>query len=166
MSVTVTKVFTYKSHVRRHHKNVDDNRPLGTNIGELETPNRDNDNTAIDGNYEDDGNTAVDENIDDIKRSNALYLMKLKESHLLTQTSLDSVVEGTTTIVQTTVQQLRKEVENKLRENGQEMMDIDGLSNVLDESQPLCHPFAHVKTKSQQRTYQRSNFSLVVSLKI
>ena len=152
---TFSKVFTYKNHVRRHHKNVDDIRPPGIDIGELETPDRGNDNMAIIHNET--------RNDDDIKRSNALYLMKLKESHLLTQTSLDSVVEGTTTIVQSTVQRLREEVEKKLRENGQEMMDINGLSDVFDEIQPLCHPFAHVKTKSQQTAYQRNNFSLVVS---
>lgn len=152
---TFSKVYTYKSHVHRCHKNVDDIRPLGIGIEEMEIPDTANDNMEI-------VNNEV-QNDDDIERSNALYLMKLKESRLLTQTSLDSVVEGTTTIVQNTVQRLRKEVEEKLRENGQEMMDIDGLSDVFDETQSLCHPFAHVRTKSQQTTYQRINFSLVVS---
>ncbi|CAB3998227.1 hypothetical protein AC249_AIPGENE17010 [Paramuricea clavata] len=151
---TFSRVFSYKSHLRRTHKDIDTNirQPMrAIDIVEPEVPERGGDNNEI------------AQNGDEIKRLNALYLMKLKEVHYLTQTSLDSVVEGTTAIVQNTVQTIRNEVEKKLRESGQELMDVDGLADVFDQTQPLSNPFAHVKTKSRQTAYQKTNFSLVVS---
>ncbi|CAB4037514.1 Hypothetical predicted protein [Paramuricea clavata] len=94
-------------------------------IVESEVPDRGGDNDEI------------AQNDDEIKRLNALSWGKLKEVHYLTQTSLDSVVEGTTAIVQNMVQAIRKEVEKKVRESGQELMDFDGLADVFDKTQPF-----------------------------
>ena len=62
--------------------------------------------------------------------------MKLKESHIFTQTYLVSVVEVRQRSFKLRENNFRKEVESNLRENGQEMMDIDGLSDVFDETSP------------------------------
>ena len=41
-------------------------------------------------------NPENEDETEEMKRTNALYLLKLKETNFLTQTSLDSVVQGTT----------------------------------------------------------------------
>ncbi|CAB3999486.1 Hypothetical predicted protein [Paramuricea clavata] len=106
-------------------------------------------------------NPQNEDETEEMKRTNALYLLKLKETNFLTQTSLDSVVQGTTAMVKRTVKALKKEVEKKLEGGGLELQEIEGLSNLLDEDHPLSNPLAHVETKHQQTVFQKTNFSFV-----
>jgi hypothetical protein len=46
----------------------------------------------------------------DLKRQNALFLLKTKEMHQLTQTATDSLVSGTTCIVKNSIEQLKNGV--------------------------------------------------------
>ena len=158
---TFSRVFSYKSHLRRSHKDIDIKKPVAQII-----PNVQGLNAAEERLDSFQGNVISPQNEDDteeMKRTSALYLMKLKETNFLTQTSLDNVVQGTTAIVKRTVKVLKKEVAKKLEGGGLELTQIEGLSNIFDEDHPLSNPLDHVATKHQQTVFQKTNFSLVVS---
>lgn len=157
---TFGRVFSYKSHLRRSHKDIDIKKPVVQLTHGVHSVNAEE---RFIHESEDIVNPQNEDEMDEIKRTNALYLLKLKETNFLTQTSLDSVVQGTTGIVKRTIKALKKEVEKKLEGQGLEVVNIEGLSNLFDDDHPLSNPFAHVETKHQQTAFQKTNFSLVVS---
>jgi hypothetical protein len=156
---TFGRVFSYKSHLRRGHKDIDIKRPVAQLTHDVQGLNGEERLDLFQGNV----NIQNEDETEKMRRTNALYLLKLKETNFLTQTSIDSVVQGTTAIVKRTVKALKKEVEKKLEEGGLELIQIEGLSNLFDENHPLSNPLAHVETKHQQTVFQKTNFSLVVS---
>lgn len=97
------------------------------------------------------------------KKRNALYLLKSKEKHLLTQTTLDGIVQDTTSLVRNTVEIIRKQVEDRLENVGMRIDAVPGLNELFHEDHSNSNPFKHVSTKSKQITFYRENFGLVVS---
>ena len=141
---TFGRVFSYTSHLRRSHNNIDLKKPV-TQLEDAHDDAETFDN--FQGNIlVNPQNQVVDES-EETKRINALYLLKLKETNFLTQTSLDTVVQGTTGIVRRTIQSLKKEVEKKLEAGGVELAEIEGLTDLFDDDHPLSNPMAHVETK-------------------
>jgi hypothetical protein len=157
---TFGRVLSYKSHLRRTHKDVDIKKPVAQLAHGVQGLDHAEERLHQ---FQGIVNPENEDETEEMKRTNALYLLKLKETNFLTQTSLDSVVQGTTAIVKRTVKALKKEVEKKLEGGGLELQEIEGLSNLFDEDHPLSNPLAHVETKHQQTVFQKTKFSFVVS---
>ena len=101
----------YKSHLRRHHKEVD----LRVEQGDESVPNTNENTTEIEREHldfqedqlsdiGDEGNPRPSQP-SDFQKQNALFILKTKEIHQLTQKGMGSVVSDTTCIVQNAVKQ-------------------------------------------------------------
>ena len=100
----------------------------------------------------------------DLKRQNALFLLKTKEMHQLTQTATDSLVSGTTCIVKNSIEQLKNGVRKCLDNVGMLLDDIPGLEDMFRPDSNESNPFNGLQTKTEQKRYFQDNFGLVVSL--
>ena len=89
---TFTRVFSYKSHLRPTHRDINIKKPVAQLTHGIEEVNRDG--RVV---YEDEEivDTQNGDEMNNMKRAKVLYLLKLKEKNFLTQTSLDSVVQDT-----------------------------------------------------------------------
>lgn len=160
----------YKSHLRRHHKEVD----LRVEQGDESVPNTNENTTEIEREHldfqedqlsdiGDEGNPRPSQP-SDFQKQNALFILKTKEIHQLTQKGMGSVVSDTTCIVQNAVEQLKGRVENCLDSAGIKLDDIPGLEDVFRADSHECNPFHGIRSKTEQQRYFRDNFGLLVSL--
>jgi hypothetical protein len=97
-----------------------------------------------------------------IKRNNALSLMKIKEVGKLTQQSLDVVVDQTTQVVRNTVDVLKRDTVACLQAIGVDSETVPGLEELFDR-EVVSDPFKDLENRTQQLQYFRENFNLVVS---
>ena len=97
-----------------------------------------------------------------IKRNNALSLMKIKEVGKLTQQSLDVVVDQTTQVVRNTVDVLKRDTVACLQAIGVDSETVPGLEELFDRD-VVSDPFKDLENRTQQLQYFRENFNLVVS---
>ena len=72
------------------------------------------------------------------------FLLKLKETHCLSQVAIDNVVEGSNTVFSHTVQRLHSGVHSKLASLGIDETQIDSVF------QDLSDPFFGLETKFKQ----------------
>lgn len=93
------------------------------------------------------------------RKTSALYLMKLKEIHRLSQTAIDDIVEGSQTVFNHVIHRLHAGVRSKLAEIG---VDETKLDEVFSD---ISDPFKDLETKHKQEKCFREDFKLVVSLK-
>ena len=154
-----------KSHIRRHHKGFDfhcqevENNLVAPNEDEemldLADDNDSNDNTNSDDQIPEDQNN-VDSDLEsdteeNFLKQNALFLLKTKEFHNLTQKATDSIVADTTHIVRSSIEIFSKEVEKKLYAAGIGCDDIPGLQELLKDDHHMSNsPFSGLQGKHQQ----------------
>lgn len=170
---------TYKSHLRRAHKEVDLHEPvLGHDHGEdyaeeeeveesMEIEMDDlatgAENSSIsDMSDEDDLYDRLEDRLEANKKLNAFYLLGTKEAHSLTQKALDGMIDGSTTLVRNTVELIQSGVQNRLDSAGINFDTVPGLSELFAEDHKISNPFAHVATKHKRAAYYAENFGLVV----
>ena len=91
------------------------------------------------------------------KKAGALYLLKLKENHCLSQTAIDDVMEGSKTVFSYTVQRLHSSVRSKLASLGIDEAQFDSVFEDLSD------PFVGLETKYKQEKYFVEDLGLVVS---
>ena len=91
------------------------------------------------------------------KRASALFLLKLKETHRLSQTALDDVVEGCKLVFSHTLERLHSGIQDNLAR-----LDIDDtlLDHVFDE---VADPFTGLETKYSQEKFIAEEFNFIVS---
>ena len=173
---TFRNVNTYKSHLRRTHREVDlhDEQVLAVDdamdIAEHVEDSERTDVEMIDLTTEN-VHQSDEENLYDRledrneanKRLNALYLLSTKESNLLTQKALDGIVDGTTALVRNTVELVKRGVQNRLDSAGIDFDAVPGLEDLFAEGHEISNPFSHVATKHKQAAFYAENFGLVVS---
>lgn len=94
-----------------------------------------------------------------LKRSSALFLLKLKEKQKLTQVTLQSIVEGVTSLFHDHLDSIRAEVDSKLKDVG-ESLPIDDIF----EQEEFRRPFGGLESQHQQITFFKSHFNFVVSV--
>lgn len=161
---TFQRVFSYKSHLRRIHSDIDLTQNLDFeehNVSqecqeyEDEPMEVDTDNSGL---YD-----QVQDREEAYKKQNALYLLKTKETQLLTQKALDEIVDGSTALVRNTVELIRAGVQNRLDSAGIRFDAVPGLSEIFEENHVVSNPFQHISTKTQQTNFYKDNFELVVS---
>ncbi|XP_028416938.1 uncharacterized protein LOC114541149 [Dendronephthya gigantea] len=151
----------YKSHLRRFHKDIDQ-IPINKEGDVDDVVNGEEDiqddqcRMMIDDHEETIGYHHVD-----LKRQNALFLLKTKEMYRLTQTATDALVSCTTSIVKNSIEQLKNRVTKCLDNVGMLLGDIPGLENMFRQDSNESNPFNGLQTKTEQKCYFRDNFGLV-----
>ena len=173
---TFRNVNTYKSHLRRTHREVDlhDEQVLGVDdvmdIAEHVSDSEGMDVEMIDLAPENDSKSDEENLYDRLenrneahKRLNAQYLLSTKEANLLTQKALEGIVDGTTALVRNTVELVKRGVQNRLDSAGIDFDAVPGLKDLFAEDHEISNPFSHVATKHKQAAFYAENFGLVVS---
>ena len=97
------------------------------------------------------------------RRENAFYLLRTKESNLLSQKCLDDIVEGTTHLVRNTVDSIKSKLKECLDEARIKLDEVPGLEGIFSTENPIYNPFEHVSTKHKQALFFKENFGLIVS---
>ena len=94
------------------------------------------------------------------RRSNALFLLQLKEGKGLSQVAVDTVVEGCERIVDESVQQARKDVLEELKK-----ADLGSIIPTLESVfQSQTAPFESLRNKYQQEKYYEQELKMTVSV--
>ena len=97
-----------------------------------------------------------------IDRNVAMYLLKLKEVHYLSQAAIDCVVSGTKSLLEQHLALVKGEVDMQLQQaQSQGAEDIHvGVSSIFED---VHDHFARLNSAYMQEKYFRDNFHLVVS---
>lgn len=93
---------------------------------------------------------------DEIRRSSALYLLKLKEHRRISQVAVDDIVEGTKALVHHCVEHMQAGVRAKLSESGVDPSSIEGLASVFKNK---INPFDGIETCYLQEKYYHENLA-------
>lgn len=95
---------------------------------------------------------------DELRRSSALFLLKLKEHRRLSQVAIDDVVEGTNALFYRLCDHLRAKVKAELDKSEQ----VQGwqLDNLFDD---VVKPFNGIETCYLQEKYYQNALGLIVS---
>ena len=97
------------------------------------------------------------------RNQNAQFILKTKETNLLTQKCLDNIVDDSTELVRGTVKAIKSGLHDCLENAGINFNAIPGLNDLFAEENPISNPFQHVSTKYKQNAYFKEHFGLVVS---
>ena len=95
-----------------------------------------------------------------VRRSSALFILKLKEQRRVSQVAVDDIVESCKSLFSQTIVRVQAGVRAKLAEAGIEPHAIDGLGGVFDD---VTDPFQGLETCHLQEKYFRDELGLVVS---
>jgi hypothetical protein len=128
----------------------------------------DTSNVRIDLSDEDDG--ASDDghghgsgmSMEALQRSSALFLMGLKETYKLTQTAVQGVIEGVTSLMQFHMSALHTHVNQQLTSSGVSPSVIGELSTLFSEDGSFGRPFHGLETQHQQLSFCRTHFNFIV----
>ena len=104
-----------------------------------------------------------EDSTDTMRHQNAQFILKTKETNLLTQKFLDNIVDGSTELVQGTVNAIKSGVQDCLENAGINFDAIPVLNDLFAEENPISNPFQHVSTKHKQNAYFKEHFGLIVS---
>ena len=98
------------------------------------------------------------------KESHARWILKLKETRILTQESVNCVLKDVTTLCISTVAELGEEVASKLQQSGVSIADIPGLQQLFSPQSLYARPFDGLDTYYRQVEFFKTHFKLVVRL--
>ena len=96
---------------------------------------------------------------DGVRHQAALFLLRMKEKKLLTQTAVDELIDETSSIFDRTFSMLKAGIRENLSTLGIDPTSLE-LDNVFDE---LSDPFDGLKTKHIQEKYFKDSLGLIVS---
>ena len=103
-----------------------------------------------------------------LRSTSAAYLLRIKETHNLSQKALDDIVQSTNTLVSAAVKSVCVNIANQLQNNAQEEDDM--LQNVtwqtlFEQNSEEASPFQDLESENRQRQAFKEMFGLVVSMK-
>lgn len=155
---TYRKFVSYRNHLIRKHNitrqnNCEANIDNGELLDEEDDPLFDPEQEELDRSL----------NEEDIRRLNALGLLKFKEMGRVPQTVVNTFVESSTQIVQNSIDLLRSGVLEKLFASGVDDTTINDVRELFKDGF-IRHPFQGIDKEPLQYQYYKENFSLVVSL--
>ena len=167
---TYKKYVSFRNHVKIKHKDVllaerdrvDTEQENGiSSESEVEFDMNDSENLYDDANHlpQFDFLQATDE----IRRTSALHLLKMKDRDRVSQTAIDSFVDNTTSIVRTSMDVLKRGLMNRLDTAGIDFNAVPGLSELFQEDSLAMNPFSGLREEAQQCQYYKDHFNLVVS---
>ena len=155
---------TFRNHVSDHHSSDYNltNQPVATSSdphdGSDTTENHDCNWHTV---HED--SVELSTTLSTIQTSSALFLLGLKEERKLTQTALQGVIEGVTTLSRSRLSALHAEVCSALNSAGVSPSSIPGLSELFDSDGAFGQPFSGLETQHQQLNFYKTHFQFVVS---
>lgn len=100
---------------------------------------------------------------EEILRTSALYLLRMKDKDRASQTVIDSFVENTTSIVRTSMEILKSGLMNRLETAGIDFGAVPGLRERFQEDSLAMNPFSFLKDEHQQNQYFNDHMNLVAS---
>ena len=92
-----------------------------------------------------------------LRKSGALFLLKMKEQRRMTQVAVDDIVGGYKNLFSATVECLKARVRAKLAEEGQSSTLCD---DIFDN---IIFPFDGIETGHLQEKYFRESLGIIVS---
>jgi hypothetical protein len=157
---------SFRNHVYSYHGG-DSNLELQQDGGNVDDPTSgdDEDEDGVDGDG-DAGATWEMNAIQPSQRNAAMFLMGLKEKHMITQAALQGVIEGVTTLMQSQLDALYTQVHQQLLQSGVSQTTIDELQPLFSGDGIFGRPFQGLETHYQQLKFYRQHFNLVVSLNL
>ena len=121
-----------------------------------------------DGDDEEDGtSTAMRDRAtssDLLQEAAARFILKTKETHRLTQTAMNSVIEDTTSFSQIMLGELHYAATEKLTAAGVNPQIIGSLAPLFRDSGVFGRPFQGLETTYQQMKYFKQHFNFIVRL--
>lgn len=102
----------------------------------------------------------IGSDVDQVWRSSALFLLKLKEHRRVSQVAVNDVVEGCKALYSQTVSRVQAGVRARLAESGVDPKSIEGLDDVFVD---VIDPFDGLETCHLQEKYFREKLGLIVS---
>ncbi len=96
-----------------------------------------------------------------IRRSSALFLLKLKEQRRISQVAVDEIVSGSRGVFIQSMERVQAGVRAKLAESGVDPGSITGLDSVFTN---VPDPFGGIETCYLQEKYYREQLNLIVSI--
>lgn len=182
---TYRNFFGFRSHLQRSHNQLWKNASAITELGDwLKDVNHEErssdgcDGAATsgdsfnddeeDGDGEDGNDSHDDEDNEDgaaqLIFSRAAYLLRIKETHNLTQTALNDIVANTKMLIQDAVKTTCETVVNKLIETtGENYSEQIGWEVFTDQNAKIANPFHGMETERGQRQTFKELFGFVVS---
>jgi len=98
-----------------------------------------------------------------IQTSSARFLLGLKEERKLTQTALQGVIEGVTSLSRCRLDALYAEVCSVLNAAGVSSSSIPEFNELFDRDGPFGRPFSGLETQHQQLRFYKTHFQFIVS---
>lgn len=96
-----------------------------------------------------------------LKRSNGLFLLKMKETRQISQPAIDDIIEGCRELVFRRSQEIKRVVWSTLSASGIDPDSVSGLTSVFDDE---FDPFLGIETQYKQEKFFREEFGLLVSV--
>lgn len=96
-----------------------------------------------------------------VTRSSALFLLKLKEQRRISQVAINDIVEGSQAMLSRSISRVEAGVKAKLAESGLDPSSINGLDGVFLNA---IDPFKGIGTCHLQEKYYRETLGLIVSI--
>lgn len=151
------KLEGFRSHIRRHHKDVIIPSDFADGIVDPEEWRGDE---LVQGHNE---SQDVHENAEmDFQKQNALFLVKMKEVHQLTEIATTTLLSDTTSLVQRSIERVEDKVKDCLKNAGIVFEDIPGMKDIFLPDSEITNPFTGLQTKTEQKQYFKDHFGLVV----
>lgn len=95
-----------------------------------------------------------------IRRSSALFLLKLKEQRRISQVTIDDIMEGSRNLISQTITHVQAGVRAKLADSGLDPESVTGLDEVFEGT---LDPFNMIDSGYLQEKYYCENLGLIVS---
>ena len=155
---------SFKSHIQRRHNKNNYDDPGNDGDTEIEDDalavnSSDEEGEASNDNTEDETKSFVEE----MTKSLALFVLKTKEENQLTQSAIDAVLSSAGDLVESSLAYLKEQVSTCLKRNGLDVMEIEGLSDVLQRPSIFTQAVQPLQNEYQQVQYFKNHFNFVVS---
>ena len=98
---------------------------------------------------------------ENIRRSSAMFLLKLKEHFRISQIAIDFIVERCRDLLSQTIVRAEAAVKARLAEVG---IDLESVGDLHDIFQSVLDPFDGIDTCYLQEKYYREKFNLIVCM--
>lgn len=107
----------------------------------------------------------LEKRMEDIQRASAIWILKIRECHKLTQVTTESIIKDVDSLYQVALNNIQCAVEGALKEVGILPSQIPELNAILSSTGPYGKLFSGLETNHRQLVYMKSHFKLVVGVK-
>ena len=152
----------YRKHVQRNHKSLDS---ISSNCNQAgsEYDGADASTSSESCDHEDSTDCNGSHSLNDHKVNIAMWILKLKESHKLTQVCVDRVLQDVSELCTITIVELGEAVKSALESVGVRFSDVPGLQDLFATSSPFNKPFNGLLTHHHQLKFYSTHLKFIVS---